>query len=165
VRLSTFGEMGERMPRGTGLGWLTSRRGTWRCRPTGGSSRRGVFGMSGRQWSSWVVCFRSFSVGDGASVGVESDSERVFKVDFNGVQRTPRSFASSAGWGDCARGGVSRLEKDLRIVVSSLNVGFIAAESRRVCVYLSEGVATLRGAERVARPKHGGIMTMQESRG
>jgi hypothetical protein len=89
--------------------------------------------MEGTEWSSCVVCFRSFSFGDGASVGVESDSERAFKVDFNGVQRVDplRSFTPSRDLGgDWARGGVSESEKGSLTILSSLDAGFIAPEGR-----------------------------------
>jgi hypothetical protein len=84
--------------------------------------------MRGTEWSSCVVCLRSFKVGDGASLGVESDSERVFKTDFIGVQTADADDSRSclvARVGDCARGGESGLEKVSRIIASSFDARFI----------------------------------------
>jgi hypothetical protein len=41
-------------------------------------------------WSSFEVCVFSLSVGDGASFGVESDSDRAFEGDLEGL-RTART--------------------------------------------------------------------------
>jgi hypothetical protein len=83
--------------------------------------------MRGTDWSSWLVCLRSFNFGDGASVGVVSERERVFKVDFIGVQRAdapPRPFTPSRVGG---RGGVSESERGSLRIASSLDVGFITS--------------------------------------
>lgn len=50
------------------------------------SGRRGVFGFVAIAWSSFVT--RSFILGDGDSFGVESDRERLFDGDLEGVRTT-----------------------------------------------------------------------------